>query len=110
MRGKAHLSFFVISTTLPVHPLNFYHILSINNIDSSSSYIQSGREVHAVIEITKFAMLLSLCMAILLIYTAYWEGIRIANENDKVNGLSFVFMSTLGFIFSLFASHFFDLI
>ncbi|MFC3886751.1 hypothetical protein ACFOU2_25910 [Bacillus songklensis] len=63
-----------------------------------------------MIEITKFAMLLSLCMAILLIYSAYWEGIRIANENEKVNGLPFILMSTLGFIFSLFASHFHDLI
>jgi hypothetical protein len=59
-----------------------------------------------VIEMVRLAMFISLCMAVFLIYSAYWEGIRIANQNEKVNGFPFLIMSILGFIFALFASHF----
>ena len=63
-----------------------------------------------MVEMIKLAMFISLCMAVFLIYSAYWEGIRIANQDEKVNGFPFFSMSILGFIFALFASHFHYLI
>ncbi|MBM7704671.1 hypothetical protein [Metabacillus iocasae] len=54
----------------------------------------------------ELAMLISFFMSILLIFSAYWEAIHICNTPGQVKGASFIFFTTSGFIFSLFASYF----
>ncbi|WP_195781686.1 hypothetical protein [Priestia megaterium] len=56
------------------------------------------------------ALYLSFCMSILLISLAYWESIQMSNKEGKVNGLSFISLSTFSMTFCLFTSYFYTIL
>ncbi|TYR78753.1 hypothetical protein FZC66_18465 [Priestia megaterium] len=56
------------------------------------------------------AMYISFIMAIILILYAYYESLRLSNKEGKINGISFILLTSFGCLFSLLASHFHHLL
>jgi hypothetical protein len=58
----------------------------------------------------QLGMWLSFLMAISLICFAYFEGIKIGDRTEKVDGSHFILSSVFGLIFCLFFFHFQDML
>ena len=74
------------------------HISKKSNISSCKPIILKGDEQM----LQTLALYLSLIMAILLFLYAFFEGIKIADSEEKVHGGTFILTVTSAFIFSAF--------